>query len=84
MDLLSQLYYDWYNMHRLAFPNEGEVFERYEEALEQIEDTLDDEAAMKLRSTLMGVIDSVSCNDFCAGLRLGVQLVLEAQKPGVI
>lgn len=81
MSLLNQLYHEWYEMNSPSFPEEHDVFARYEDAWKKAEKILDKELSNELLGCIIELMDAASSHDFEEGFRLGAQLMMELHPP---
>lgn len=81
MDILTRLYHEWYEMHSDIYPEEREIYGRYEDAWDKAEQVLDEELARELRGSFIELMDAAACHDFQSGLRMGAQLTLALREP---
>ena len=80
MCILDELYYEWHSPRELPEQKCEEIHEewgRNEDLWTQAEKSLDPELLDQLQRSVSELMELECCQEFQAGFRLGVQLMLE-------
>ena len=81
MSILNELYYEWHSPREKHCAEEHEAWGRSEDLWMQAEKYLDSELFAELQQSVSALIDLEASQEFEAGFRLGVQLILETLQP---
>ena len=81
MSILAELYREWHSPREKPWAGEHEDWDRSEDLWMQAEKYLDADLFDELKRSVMDLMDTEACHEFEEGFRLGVQLMLEMQRP---